>query len=108
MNGDVGQRLDVVDHGRAPVDPALGGERRPRRDGPAQALQAREQRGLLADHVGAGALHDVTSKSNPVPRMSLAEPAVGVGLLDRRVERSAWTAGTPSGMSMNPCSAPTA
>ena len=55
---DVAQRLDVVDDRRQAVQPALGGKRRPRGDRPAQALQAGEQRRLLADDVGARAFDD--------------------------------------------------
>ena len=68
--GHVRQRLDVVDDGRQPVEPALGGERRARGDRAAQPVQAGEQRRLLPDDVGARALDDATSKEKPEPRMS--------------------------------------
>ena len=71
--GDVAERLDVVDDGRLAVVAALGRERRARRDRAAEALQRRQQRGLLADHVRAGALHDLD--------LEVAELAAGA--LDR-------------------------
>ena len=78
---DVAERLDVVDDGRQAVDAALGGERRARGDGAAQALEAGQQRGLLADDVGAGALDDGDVEAKPEPRMSSP----------RRPSACAWT-----------------
>src|SRR6266487_2229310 len=52
---DGGDRLDVVDRGRRPVQALHGRERRPQLGLAALALQRRQQRGLLAADVGAGA-----------------------------------------------------
>ena len=55
IGGHRGDRLDVVDHGRAGVEARDGGERRLEARLAATALEAVEQRGLLATDVGAGA-----------------------------------------------------
>ena len=59
---DVGHhrdRLDVVDGGRAAVEPDIGRERRLQPRQALLAFEAFEQRGLLAADVGAGAVVDV-------------------------------------------------
>ena len=90
MRGDerhVAERLDVVDDGRHAVQAGLRRERRARGDGPAQALKACEQRGLLADDVGAGALDHGDVEGEARPADVLAEPAVGAGSSGRRLQR---------------------
>ena len=81
----VGQRLDVVDHGRLHVQ-ALGGreEGRLQSGHPAVALEGLDQRGLLTDDVGTGAPgeHDVDRE---VAAEDVAPDEVGlVGLVERR------------------------
>ncbi len=83
----VAERLDVVDDRRQAEQAALRRERRTRRDLPAQALQAREQRGLLADDVRAGAFDDRDVEREPGAEDVVAERALGMRLGDRRVER---------------------
>ena len=104
----VAERLDVVDDRRQPEQAALGGERRARRDLAAQPLQAGEQRGLLADDVGARALDD-----RDVEREAGAEDVVA----EQARRPCAWrmassSAGLESGyserVSTKPCAAPTA
>ncbi len=91
-----------------PCRPRLRGERRPRGDGPAQSLQAGEQRGLLADDVGAGALDDGhVEREVRLPRMSSpSQPSA------RARSAAASSAGFDSGYSertsTKPCEAPTA
>jgi hypothetical protein len=69
------------------VQPALGGERRPRGDRAAQALQAGEQRRLLADDVGARALDDRDVEREVAAEHARAEHAVAVRLRDRRLQQ---------------------
>ena len=95
--GDVAERLDVVDDGRHPVDAALGGERRAGRDGPAQALDAGEQRRLLADHIRAGALDDRHVEVEVGAEDAVAEQARARAPRRRRAPAPASTAGTRSG-----------
>ena len=85
--GDVAERLDVVDDGRHAVDAALGRERRARRDRAAQALQAGEQRRLLADDVGAGALDDGHVEGEAAAEDVGAEQALLAGPRGRGLER---------------------
>ena len=81
-----GDRLDVVDDRRAGVETGDRGERRAQPRLAATALEALEQRGLLAADVGAGAgVHDdveVVAGAVDV----LAEVAGGVRLLDRGLD----------------------
>ncbi len=62
---------------------ALGRERRPRVHRAAQALERAQQRGLLAHHVGAGALLDLHVEGEAAAVDVVAELALGVRLLDR-------------------------
>ena len=103
---DVAERLDVVDDGRQAVDAALGGERRAGGDGAAQALQAGEQRGLLADDVGAGALDDGDVEAKPrrgCPRRAGLSRACAIAASSAGLER-----GYSERVRTKPWSAPTA
>ena len=86
MHGHRGDRLDVVDHGRAGVQAGDGRERRPQPGLAAPALQGVQQRRLLAADVGAGAgVHDdlqVVAGAQDV----LAGVAGGVRLPDRLLQ----------------------
>ena len=70
-----------------PWHAALGRERRARGDGAAQALQAGEQRGLLAHHVRAGALDDRRRRTRSRCRGCRRRAARRARALDRRLER---------------------
>ena len=65
MSGDDGDGLDVVDGGRRAVEPDIGGERRLQARLALLAFEALEQRRLLAADVGARAVVDEKSKSQP-------------------------------------------
>ena len=81
----VGQRLDVVDDRRLAVQPDGGREeRRLQARHPAVALEALDERRLLADDVRAGApLHDDVDGEVGAEDV-LADVAGGVGLVERR------------------------
>ena len=78
-----GDRLDVVDDGRAGVEAGDRGERRLEPRLAAAALEGVEQRRLLAADVGAGAGVDGDLEVEAGAEDVLAEVAGGVGLLDR-------------------------
>ena len=82
----VAQRLDVVDQRRPLVEALVGGERRLQARVAALALERVEQRGLLAADVGALAAVDHEVEGVLGAEDALAEVALGVGLLDGRLE----------------------
>src|SRR6266545_93363 len=76
-----GDRLDVVDRGRRPVEALDGGERRPQLRLAALALERGEQGGLLAADVGAGAAvqHHLEVEAGALDVAADQAVAVGVG-----------------------------
>ena len=84
---DRAQREHVVDDRRAAEQPFDRGDRRLGAHLAALALEAVEHRGLLAADVGAGAHPHVEVEGEPGAEDVLAEPAVRVRRVDRRVER---------------------
>ena len=90
------------------MQPALGGKRRPRGDRPAQALQAGEQRRLLADDVGARALDDRDVEGEAAAVDVVAEVAVAVRLRATAASSAGFERGYSERVSTKPWSAPTA
>ena len=78
-----GQRLDVVDERRRGVEARDGGKRRLRARLPSLALERREERGLLAADVGAGAA--VQHHRRVVARAEHVQPdvAAAAGVVER-------------------------
>jgi hypothetical protein len=81
----VGQRLDVVDHGRLHVEALGGREVRRLEAGKAPvALERLDERGLLAHDVGAGApVQDHVDGEVVVAHDAPADVAGGIGLVER-------------------------
>ena len=86
--GRDGDRLDVVDRRRAAVEAHIGRERRLQPRHALLALEAFEQRRLLAADIGAGAVVD-DEVEIPAVDVVLADEAGVVGLVDRRLQRLA-------------------
>ena len=84
---DAGEGLDVVDHGRAGVEPLDGRERRLQARLRAFSLHRVKHRRLLAADIGAGAAVDMDDKIEIRAEDTLAEIALGVGLGDRLLKR---------------------
>jgi hypothetical protein len=87
LPGVAGERLGVVDDRREPVEAADGRERRPRRDRAAQALDTGQQRRLLTDDVGAGALEHRDVEGEAAAVDAIAEEAASMCVRDGRQER---------------------
>src|SRR3546814_18075238 len=90
--------LDVVDGGRAAVEADGGGERRLQARLALLALQAFQQRGLLAAAVGAGAAVHVDLVVVAAADGVLAEAAGGAGLFARHLDLRAPVAEHPTGV----------
>ena len=80
-------RLDVVDGRRAAVEAHIGRERRLQPRHALLALEALEQRRLLAADIGAGAVVDVDVERVAVDVVLADEPRL-VGLVDRALQRA--------------------
>ena len=79
-------RLDVVHRRRAAVEAHIGRERRLQPRHALLALEALEQRRLLAADIGAGAVVDVDVERVAVDVVLADEPGL-VGLVDRPLQR---------------------
>jgi hypothetical protein len=82
---DLGDGLDIIDGGRAAVEAHIGRERRLEPRHALLALEALEQRRLLAADIGAGAVvqHQVEIEAMDVV---LADQLGLIGLVDRRLQ----------------------
>ncbi len=81
-----GDALDVVDRGRAAIEPDGGRERRLQARLALLALEAFEQRGFLAADIGAGAAMEIELEIVARAAGVLADQPGGIGLVDRRLE----------------------
>src|SRR5690606_38859986 len=81
-------RLDVVDGGRTAVKADIGRERRLQARLALLALEAFEQRGLLAADIGPRAVMDVDVEI-PAAFVAIAEKAGVVGFVDGALQRLA-------------------
>ena len=78
-------RLDIVDGGRAAIEPDIGRERRLQPRLALLAFEAFQQRGLFAADIGAGAVGDVEVE-RPAVDIVLADQLRLIGLIDRGLQ----------------------
>src|SRR5262249_43283777 len=83
--GDLRNRLHVVDRGGAAIEAYVGRERRLEPRLTLFALEAFEQRRLLAANVGAGAVMEVEVEV-PAVHVAFADQPRVIGLIDRRLQ----------------------